>query len=85
MAQTTEEILREGHEASALLSSDTFRDAVQRVRDEIIAEWAGADGPDKLATREALHCKFVLLEDIVSALFAPIRKARAVVDDDVVI
>lgn len=84
MAQTADEILIAGHEAAALLTSDTFREAVQRVRDGIIAEWSSATGPDKIEMREDLHRKFALLEDLITALHVPVRKARAIADDDTV-
>lgn len=82
MAQTTDEIIIAGNEAAAIFGSDTFRDAVQRVRDEIVREWSSATGPDRIEKREDLHRKYVLLEDVVSALYVPIRQARAVVDDE---
>lgn len=78
MAETTEEIIIAANDASALLSSGAFRDAVQRVRDMIISEWASSAQVEK---REDLHRKYVLLGDIIAALNTPIRKGRAVVED----
>lgn len=84
MSLTPEQLIIAGNEAAQLLGSDTFRDAVQRVRDDIIAEWRSLEGPEKVAQREDAHRRYCLLEEVVSSLYAPVRDARmAIIDEQV--
>ncbi len=72
---TREEVL-ESNEAELILKSDTFKKAIQNLKQEYVALWMNSRGEDDVAFRETLHNAINVLPEVERHLRILVEKGK---------
>ncbi len=72
---TREEVL-ESNEAELILKSDTFKKAIQNLKQEYVALWMSSRGEDDVAFRETLHNAINVLPEVERHLRILVEKGK---------
>jgi|TARA_R100000084_G_scaffold104733_2_gene61607 hypothetical protein len=72
---TREEVL-ESNEAELILKSDTFKKAIQNLKQEYVALWMSSRGENDVAFRETLHNAINVLPEVERHLRILVEKGK---------
>ena len=72
---TREEVL-ESNEAELILKSDTFKKAIQNLKQEYVALWMSSRGENDVAFRETLHNAINVLPEVERHLHILVEKGK---------
>tara|TARA_R100000005_G_C5001193_1_gene208232 strand:- start:2187 stop:2450 length:264 start_codon:yes stop_codon:yes gene_type:complete len=72
---TREEVL-ESNEAELILKSDTFKKAIQNLKEEYVALWMNSRGENDVAFRETLHNAINVLPEVERHLRILVEKGK---------